>query len=543
LAFSDFADSVVVSLYFIFSELLENFSMHDNDLLFAEDEITSVEDQHSLHLSPWKVLIVDDDKEVHAVTKLVLSNFEWDETPLHFLSAYSAYEAEQMFREHSDIAVALIDVVMETDDAGLQLIKTIRDEIKNKTTRIVLRTGQPGQAPEREIIREYEISDYKSKTELSGLKLDTLMCSALRSYQKIIELNKNKTGLELVIESSSTLSEALTYEMLIYETTNYLTKLIEQCSQTPAYSLSSLGVYCNPTVFHLIESRGDFAHLTELEDIDKIPDHVSLLISQSISEQRHIYTPNALVMNMRSSADSCIIFYFEGFSTISEQDVVLLELFASNTKTAFDNEELRQELEEGQREIVYLLGEAIERKSQETGNHIRRVAEVTRILALELGYSITESEKIKSASPLHDLGKIGVPDNILHKPGALTAEEWKIMQSHVEIGYELVRYSSQDILMYAAIISHQHHEKWDGSGYPNGLKGEEIHLVGRIAALADVFDALSHDRCYKKAWPIEKVLHYINEQTGLHFDPQVVAAFHKHQGQIIAVNERYKDIF
>jgi response regulator RpfG family c-di-GMP phosphodiesterase len=517
--------------------------MYDNDLLFVEDEIPTFDEQHSLHLSPWKVLIVDDDKEVHAVTKLVLSNFEWEETPLLFLSAYSAYEAEQLFLEHSDIAVALIDVVMETDNAGLQLIKNIREKLKNNTTRIVLRTGQPGQAPERDIIREYEISDYKNKTELSGLKLDTLMCSALRSYQKIIELNKNTKGLELVIESSAAISDAMTHEMLIYETSAYLAKLIEQCSLTRAYSLSSLGIYCNSTVFHLIESCGDFAHLSDLEDIDKIPDHASLLISKSIFEKRHIYTANALVMNMKSSSDSCIIFYFEGFSSISEQDIVLLNLFASNTQTVFDNEELRHELEEGQREIVYLLGEAIERKSQETGNHIRRVAEITRILALELGFSITESEKIKSASPLHDLGKIGVPDKILHKPGKLNAVEWKIMQTHVEIGYELVRYSTQDILKYAALISYQHHEKWDGSGYPNGLKGNEIHLVGRIAALADVFDALSHDRCYKNAWPIKDVLQFINDQNGLHFDPRVVAAFHKHQKQIIAVNHRYKDIF
>ena len=123
-------------------------------------------------------------------------------------------------------------------------------------------------------------------------------------------------------------------------------------------------------------------------------------------------------MNMHSSSDSSIIFYFEGFLPLTDQDIALLELFATNTKTSFDNEELRHELEEGQREIVYLLGEAIEHKSKETGNHIRRVAEITRILALELGYSISESEKIKSASPLHDLGKIGIPDDILHKPGA-----------------------------------------------------------------------------------------------------------------------------
>jgi len=194
--------------------------MNDDDLLFIEDDISNAQAPLSLHLCPWKVLIVDDDKEVHAVTKLVLSSFEWDETPLHFLSAYSAYEAEQLFLEHNDIAVALIDVVMETDDAGLRLIRTIRNELNNKATRIVLRTGQPGQAPERKIIREYDISDYKNKTELSGIKLDTLMCSALRSYQNIISLTKNKKGLELVVKSSSALFDATTYETLIDETIN-----------------------------------------------------------------------------------------------------------------------------------------------------------------------------------------------------------------------------------------------------------------------------------------------------------------------------------
>ena len=235
--------------------------MNDDDLLFIEDELMIAEDAASFHLSPWKVLIVDDDEEVHAVTKLVLSNFEWDDTPLHFLSAYSAYEAEQLFKEHNDIAVALIDVVMETDDAGLRLIKVIRNEIENRETRIILRTGQPGQAPERKIIREYEISDYKNKTELSGIKLDTLMCSSLRAYQNIISLKKNKLGLEIVVESSSALFDSPTYESLVTVTINYLTKLVRQCTGTTEYTLSALGVYCNPSIFHLIEARGEFSHL------------------------------------------------------------------------------------------------------------------------------------------------------------------------------------------------------------------------------------------------------------------------------------------
>lgn len=517
--------------------------MNDNDLLFIEEDTLTVATPTSSLLAPWKVLIVDDDSEVHAVTKLVLSNFEWDNAPLEFLSAYSAQQARQIFLEHDDIAVALVDVVMETDDAGLRLIDTIRNEFNNNATRIVLRTGQPGQAPERKIIREYDISDYKNKTELSGAKLETLMCSSLRCYQNIVNLRKNKKGLEIVIESSSALFDATTYESLIDETINYLMRLVKQCTQSPAYNLSAMGFYCDANEFRLIEARGEYVPLLRESSFETLPDAISMLISENIASQQNIYKSDSFLLNMQSSSATSILLYFEGFSALSKQDISLIELFASNTKISFDNEELRHELDEGQREIVYLLGEAIEHKSKETGNHIRRVAEITRILALEVGFSVGESEKIKSASPLHDLGKIGIPDHILHKPESLTPEEWKIMQSHVEIGYELVRYSNQDILKYAALISHQHHEKWDGTGYPNGLKGEEIHLVGRIASLADVFDALAHDRCYKKAWPMEKVLRYIDEQEGRHFDPRVVAAFRRKKDHIIKVNERYSDVF
>jgi response regulator RpfG family c-di-GMP phosphodiesterase len=517
--------------------------MIDDDILFIDDEIADIDNFHSVHLLPWKVIIVDDDEEVHEVTKLVLSNFRWEGIPLQIFSAYSAPEAEKLFKEHADIAVALIDVVMENDNAGLNLVRLIREELNNKETRLILRTGQPGQAPERKIIREYEISDYKNKTDLNGIKLDTLMCSALRAYQNILSLKKNKQGLEIIIESSSTLFTSPTYESLVSVTIAYMTKLITLCTPNAKYNISSLGIYCNSTIFHLIEGNGSFSFLQKIDDIDKLPDPVSLLISQCIAEQRHIYTENAFVMDMLSSSDSCIIMYFEGFPPLDEQDIALIDLLVTNAKTSFDNVELRHKLGEGQREIIYLLGESIERKSRETGNHIRRVAEITYLLALELGYSLTEAEKIKSASPLHDLGKIGIPDYILHKPGSLTDEEWGIMQSHVEIGYELVRHSNQDILKYAALISYQHHEKWDGTGYPNGLKGNSIDLVARIAALADVFDALAHDRCYKKAWPMQDVLTFIDEQTGLHFDPQVVIAFKKNQEKIIAVNELYKDIF
>ncbi|MDA7746105.1 DUF3369 domain-containing protein [Psychromonas sp.] len=517
--------------------------MNGDNIIFIEDELINSEGSSSCYFPPWKVLIVDDDDEVHAVTKLVLSNFQWEGSPLHFLSAYSANEAEQLFNTHNDIAVALIDVVMETDDAGLHLIKVIRNKINNKETRIILRTGQPGQAPERRIIREYDISDYKNKTELSGIKLDTLMCSSLRAYQNIVALKKNKHGLETIVKSSAILAESSTYHSLIHIAMNYLTQLLTQCTNNNAQNLSALSIVSKQNKLQLMDARGTLSTIKDIEKIADLPSNVSSIINQSLNEKRHIFVQHSLVLNMHNNTDNNILLYFEGFDSLTEQDVALLSLFATNTKAYLDNEKLRHALADGQREIVYLLGEAIERKSKETGNHIRRVAEITYVLALEMGYSVAEAEKIKSASPLHDLGKIGIPDYILHKPGELTPEEWSIMQSHVEIGYELVRHSEQDILKYSALISYQHHEKWDGSGYPNGLKGEEIDLVGRIASVADVFDALAHDRCYKKAWPMQDVLSFIEQQAGFHFDPQVIDAFRKQQNQIVAINNRYKDFY
>jgi response regulator RpfG family c-di-GMP phosphodiesterase len=145
------------------------------------------------------------------------------------------------------------------------------------------------------------------------------------------------------------------------------------------------------------------------------------------------------------------------------------------------------------------------------------------------------------ASPLHDIGKISIPDRILNKPGKLDAEEWKIMQTHAQIGYEILNKSSNEILKCGSLIAHLHHEKWDGSGYPNQLKGEEINIAGRITALADVFDALGSERCYKKAWQIDDVVALIKEQRGKQFEPKLVDLFIENLALFIQINKQYPD--
>jgi PAS domain S-box-containing protein len=204
-------------------------------------------------------------------------------------------------------------------------------------------------------------------------------------------------------------------------------------------------------------------------------------------------------------------------------------------------ENLYEELEETQREVIYKLGEIGETRSKETGNHVKRVALYSKILAEKIGLSKEESNILFTSSPMHDIGKVGIPDSILNKPGKLTSEEWTIMQTHSEIGYEILKSSTRPILKAAAIVSYTHHEKWNGSGYPLGLKGENIHIYGRITALADVFDALGSARCYKKAWPLEKILDFFNNQKGKHFEPKLIEIFMDNLDEFIEIRNMYED--
>lgn len=193
---------------------------------------------------------------------------------------------------------------------------------------------------------------------------------------------------------------------------------------------------------------------------------------------------------------------------------------------------LNRQLIETQKEVMARLGDVIETRSRETGNHVKRVACISRLLALAYGLDAAEAEIIRMAAPMHDVGKIGIPDSVLNKQGQLTAEEFDLIKTHTIIGYHLLNDSEQPIIKAGAIIAYQHHERWDGGGYPSGLQGKDIHLYGRIACLADVYDALRKKRHYKRAWDEEETLTYIKENSGLIFDPQLVELFFAHYQEV-----------
>ena len=202
---------------------------------------------------------------------------------------------------------------------------------------------------------------------------------------------------------------------------------------------------------------------------------------------------------------------------------------------------LHEELEDTQREIIYKMGEIGESRSNETGNHVKRVANYSKLLATLYGLNEKECDILFTASPMHDIGKVGIPDAILNKAGKLDDDEWKIMRKHCVVGYNILKNSKREILKAAAIVAMEHHEKWDGTGYPRKIKEKEIHIYGRITAIADVFDALGSDRCYKKAWEDEEIFELLKEQKGKHFDPELIDLFFENIDKFKEIRDRYKD--
>ncbi len=225
----------------------------------------------------------------------------------------------------------------------------------------------------------------------------------------------------------------------------------------------------------------------------------------------------------------------------TESDFNTLRMVASYSEKSLTNAILNDEIERTQKEIIFMMAEVGETRSQETGNHVKRVAEISALLGRLHGLDVEDINLLKMASPMHDIGKVGIPDSILLKPGKLTKEEFDLMKDHASLGYKVLQNSEKRIVKAASTIAHEHHEKWDGTGYPRGLAGEDIHIYARISAIADVFDALASKRVYKDSWTYDAILELFEEEKGTHFDPELAQLFLDNFDKFIGIYEKYKD--
>ena len=510
------------------------------DTITFFDEVDG-NDSGATSAAPWKILVVDDEEEVFNVTQLAISGYEVFGKQCRLLYAPNSKEACKVLDGNPDIALVLLDIVMETDTAGINVIEYIRKRLNTPIMRIVIRTGQPGVIPEENMLREYDIDDYREKTELTAQKLRTLIRSNIHSFMDMTQVNRQNIALTDIVNFSKVLLTAQTqdsFEAAIYRKLNEI--------GLPAWSLSG---YINVSAYSYRGNKYD-SGITVTDFATKQPydhDDITKVIFESISgRQALIYkgTSCYICLNMSEQVIYGMVFRLDPIDEVKMRgDSRMLDLLIECITINYRNLRLRELIDRNQREIIYRLSEVVETRSKETGLHVKRVSLYCELIAKLLGLPKGEQDMLKRAAPLHDIGKIGIPDRILNTPGKLDPDEWAIMKTHSKIGYDMLKDSDLQLFRTAGIIAYYHHEKWDGSGYPLGLKGEEIPLYGRIAALADVFDALGSDRCYKKAWALEKIIKLIREESGHHFDPKIVKVFLEHLDEFIKIRDMQQDQF
>ncbi|HOB62401.1 MAG TPA: DUF3369 domain-containing protein [Candidatus Competibacteraceae bacterium] len=492
----------------------------------ATTAATTTTTPSTLQLPPWKVLVVDDEEDVHKLTELNLRNFSYSDRGLRLLKARSAHEAKTILDMEHDIALALIDVVMESDDAGLKLVDYIRNSQGNQLMRLHIRTGQAGTAPERYVIDHFDIDGYTDKTEITAQRLYTLVRTGIKSYQDLRAIDLNRLGLSYVLASTQDIY-AFRQESIEKFFQGVLTQIIGLLRLGESSLITTTEGMIVTIEGEQIEVQAgtgafnnDQTHLKQ-ERTREISQRYGKALAQAESPLE--LSPDTSILPLKIKEQTVGFIYLEHTRHLSATDRNLLNVLANQCASALESLRLHLELTKSYDHIVDILAHVAEYKDSTTGNHINRVARLVELIALEMGFDPQEALRIGKASRLHDVGKIGIPDHILQKSGHLTNDEFAIIKTHTQIGANLLQHDRWLELSQQIAISH--HERWDGGGYPTGLRGEEIPLTTRIVSVADVYDALVHSRSYKNAWPVAEAVAYLEAEKARHFDPAVVDAF------------------
>mgnify|MGYP006093951111 CR=1 FL=1 len=513
---------------------MSNFIFQDE----VEDEINNKPNKTDKF---WRILVIDDDESVHQVTKLVLADTEIEHRKLEIVSAFSSKEAKEIMKKDDSFCMAFVDVVMETDHAGLELVEWIRNEQKNQAIRLVLRTGQAGSAPEAKVIKEFDINDYKEKTDFTANKMVTTVYASIRAYRDIMTIQRSLDAFRKLIEATHDLLKINQLKSFGSAALNHLLALMNVESSALYIARTQIDFAQNSTS-SIIACTGKYVCESDSLETSDIHQQVKARIQQVFIDQTHYRDESCFVGFYRASNNSASVLYIEFEDDHEHFKANLAELFATNVALILESLTKQQEIEKTQKELLFIVGEAVEARSKETGAHVRRVAIICEMLARYLGLEESFVEAIRLAAPLHDLGKIAIPEHILHNPGKLEGDDWTIMQSHAQIGADILEKSTVSISQLAARLANFHHENWDGSGYPEGLKGEEIPIEARIMAVADVFDALGSKRCYKEPWQAERIKEFLLSQIDKKFEAKLVHIIVDNYDKFLEVRVQYPDL-
>ena len=509
-----------------------------SDLIFADRK------KDAVTMGVWKVLVVDDDPGIHAITRTVLRDLVYDNRQLQCLSASGRLEAEQIYAEHPDIALVLLDVVMEENDSGLRFVKFIRETCANPLVRIILRTGHPGLVPSRQIIVDYDINDYEEKTDLTAQKLYTTVIASLRNFRDLERLEaqsrrliRHRNGLRSISGSAGVLFGSRNPGSFADGAFSELMGLLPDLGN----GMSAFVAFQDESNFRIVSGVGEFSGQNGAEPRDVLGEPVMESLRALKREGRNLLIKDNTINLYEDARRYRLLLHVSGVQGLEVLDYQLLEIYASNVGVAFENMRLSNEIVGTQEDLITRLGEVVETRSHDTAQHVRRVGELCAMVAAGLDMDESRVHELRMASALHDIGKIGIPDDILLKPDVLTPDEFRIIERHATIGYDLLKNSSRTLMKTASIICLQHHEKVDGSGYPSGLSGDQIHLNARIVSICDVFDSLVHGRQHRDPWTYQAAGQYLEERKGESFDPEIVDLFLRNIEKAIEIMDSMPD--
>ncbi len=353
----------------------------ENEELFFEDD--GIEKEAEVHQNAWKMMIVDDVEDVHNVTRMIFDDYVFDGRNMTFLSAYSGEEARRLIAEHPDTAVILLDVVMETDHAGLDVVRYIREELQNAIVRIILRTGQPGQAPEKKVIIEYDINDYKTKEELTSSRLFTAVTSALRSFRDLNVIEKNRKGLEMIINASSSLLQLPSFKQFTAGVLAQLTSilgfeenslLLQTSDQTCGFAATQ-----DRDNYKIVAGTGRYEKYLDQCVTDLNEQNVENDINETLKEKKNSFKDKKIICYFKTNRCIENILYLESHKPVGETDKDLISIFLSNVAIAFDNLYHRENLEK-----------LIEERTSDLQREKETVARAHKVLAKYVPVQLTE---------------------------------------------------------------------------------------------------------------------------------------------------------
>ncbi|MBF0436777.1 MAG: DUF3369 domain-containing protein [Magnetococcales bacterium] len=513
--------------------------MNDDIGLFLADES---DDGASIAVQePWKVMVIDDDRGVHDLTSMVLRRFRFQDRGLTMISGYSGADAQALMREHPDTAIMLLDVVMESEKAGLEVVDHVRDVLQNKKVRIILRTGQPGQAPELEVITRYDINDYREKTELTQNRLITTVVAALRSYRDIDAIDKNNAGLQSVIAETGLLFAPRSQQTLSLKVLHGLGAILKREGKETGDPITGFAAHQENGVWIIHAGTGAFASFVACELSASVPETVWAMVDRVLQSAKILVEENRFMALLAESNQPDSLLFFQGEEPFSDLDRRLMDIYLANAGLAFHNMSLNREILASQNDLTITLGEIIEARSSEFGSHVRRVADSSRLMGVCLGLEGEELEWLYLGAVVHDLGKIVMKDELFQGSDTSADTVQEQVRRHTVAGFNILKGTQRKVMQIGATVAHQHHERWDGKGYPQGLRGEEIHRFARIVGLIDCFDALTHDRPYRKAWSREEGIAFLKKSRGTLFEPALVDTFFANLEKFLAIQDKIPD--